>query len=164
LFDTRQAPSVFEMPDGKKLELGDAISNCLAPEAFAPLSGEEGVPASVPGVGSLASLIADAISGSELNIDAKKELYGTVIVTGGNTLLPGFVDRLSSDTVNLLHSQQPGLGNKLGFLAPRTSTERLFSSWIGGSIVSTLGNFSSYWVTKAEYDEFGANVVNKKCP
>jgi actin-related protein len=55
-----------------------------------------------------------------------------VIVTGGNTLLPGFVERLSADTVNLLNSQQPNLGSKLGFLAPRTSTERLFASWIGG--------------------------------
>ena len=152
------------MPDGQKLTIGDDISSGLAPDAFAPPSGEEGVPAAVPGAGSLAALIANAISGSELNVDVKKELYGTVIVTGGNTLLPGFVERLSSDTVNLLHSQHPGLGNKLGFLAPRTSAERLFSSWIGGSIVATLGTFSSYWVTKAEFDEFGASVVNRKCP
>ena len=152
------------MPDGKKLEIGEDLCSGLAPEAFAPPSGEEGVPAGLPGAGTLAALIANAISGSELNVDVKKELYGTVIVTGGNTLLPGFVERLSSDTVSLLNSQQPGLGNKLGFLAPRTSTERLFSSFIGGSIVATLGTFSSYWISKAEYDEFGANVVNRKCP
>ena len=58
--------------------------------------------------------------------------YGTVVVTGGNTLLPGFVERLSGDTVNFLNSQQPNLGSKLGFLAPRTSAERLFAAWIGG--------------------------------
>ena len=55
-----------------------------------------------------------------------------MVVTGGNTLLPGFVERLSADTVNYLNSQQPNLGSKLGFLAPRTSAERLFAAWIGG--------------------------------
>lgn len=63
--------------------------------------------------------------------------YNTVVVTGGNTLLPGFVERLSADTVNLLNSQQPNLGSKLGFLAPRTSAERLFAAWIGGEHACT---------------------------
>jgi hypothetical protein len=61
------------MPDGKTIDLGPEISSALAPEAFAPVAnGEEN--AALPGVGSLAALIADAISGSELNLDTKKEL------------------------------------------------------------------------------------------
>eukprot|EP01043_Picozoa_sp_COSAG02_P050318 COSAG02_NODE_5159_length_4582_cov_3.745483_3_plen_105_part_00 len=61
------------MPDGKTLDLGPEISSALAPEAFAPVADGEGN-AALPGPGSLASLIADAISGSELNLDTKKEL------------------------------------------------------------------------------------------
>lgn len=68
-----QASTSFEMPDGKTIDLGPEISSVLAPEAFAPVAeGEEH--AALPGAGSLAALIADAISGSELNLETKKEL------------------------------------------------------------------------------------------
>ena len=106
------APTSFDLPDGKKLQ-------------------EEEEP--VPGPESMAALIANSIKNCELNVDVKKELYATVVVTGGNTLFPGFVERLSADTTRLLNIQQPKLGSKLGILAPRTATERHFSTWIGGS-------------------------------
>lgn len=69
----RQAATSFEMPDGKKLEVGAEVSSALAPEAFAPAAAE-GEEAALPGADSLAALIAKAISGSELSLDTKKEL------------------------------------------------------------------------------------------
>ena len=125
------APTSFDLPDGKKLEVGEDVTGGLAPGAFAPPAAEEEEP--VPGPESMAALIANSIKNCELNVDVKKELYATVVVTGGNTLFPGFVERLSADTTRLLNIQQPKLGSKLGILAPRTATERHFSTWIGGS-------------------------------
>lgn len=35
--------------------------------------------------------------------------------------------------------------------------------WKGGSILSTLSPFAGNWVSRADYDEFGATVVHRKC-
>jgi actin-related protein len=39
---------------------------------------------------------------------------------------------------------------------------RLYSVWIGGSILASLATFQTMWITKAEYDEFGP-VMHRKC-
>jgi actin-related protein len=41
--------------------------------------------------------------------------------------------------------------------------ERKYSSWIGGSVVSSLSTFQQMWITKAEYDESGPAIVHRKC-
>ena len=41
--------------------------------------------------------------------------------------------------------------------------ERKFSVWIGGSIFASLSTFEDKYITKAEYQEFGVNIVYKKC-
>ena len=43
--------------------------------------------------------------------------------------------------------------------------ERQFSSWIGGSIMSSLDNFQYMWVTKEEFDEKGKTLISidSKC-
>lgn len=49
-------------------------------------------------------------------------------------------------------------------IAPSSSTERRFANWIGGSILASLDSFHQMWISKAEYDEVGVNIVHKKCP
>lgn len=41
--------------------------------------------------------------------------------------------------------------------------ERKYSVWIGGSILSSLSNFQSMWITKEEYHDAGAQIVHRKC-
>ena len=41
--------------------------------------------------------------------------------------------------------------------------ERKFWVWIGGSIVASLSTFQQRWITKQEYDEFGPDIVHRKC-
>ena len=68
-----QASTLFELPDGRTIDIGAEISSVLAPGAFAPVAeGDEN--AVLPGADSLAALIANAISESELNLETKKEL------------------------------------------------------------------------------------------
>ncbi len=47
---------------------------------------------------------------------------------------------------------------------PAVAIERRFSSWIGGSILGSLGSFQQLWMSKEEYDENGKSYVDKKCP
>ena len=43
------------------------------------------------------------------------------------------------------------------------SPDRKLASWIGGSILSSISTFDSMWITKTEYEEFGATIVHRKC-
>lgn len=44
-------------------------------------------------------------------------------------------------------------------LAPQ---ERLYTTWIGGSILASLGTFRRMWVSKREFFEEGARVIHRK--
>ena len=39
------------------------------------------------------------------------------------------------------------------------SNERKFSTWIGGSVLSTLSSFKSKWITKKDYEENGSKII-----
>lgn len=41
--------------------------------------------------------------------------------------------------------------------------ERKYLVWIGGSVLASLGSFSSQWITRSEYDEYGPGIVHRKC-
>uniref|UniRef100_A0A8C4QCP4 Actin-like 6A n=1 Tax=Eptatretus burgeri TaxID=7764 RepID=A0A8C4QCP4_EPTBU len=88
-----------------------------------------------------------------------KGLYGSVIATGGNTLLQGFTDRLNRDL-----SQKTPPSMRLKLIASPSTVERRFSSWIGGSILASLGTFQQMWISKQEYEESGKQCVERKCP
>eukprot|EP00096_Caligus_rogercresseyi_P002992 TRINITY_DN1547_c0_g1_i1.p1 TRINITY_DN1547_c0_g1~~TRINITY_DN1547_c0_g1_i1.p1 ORF type:complete len:445 (-),score=148.46 TRINITY_DN1547_c0_g1_i1:117-1451(-) len=93
------------------------------------------------------------------DIDLRPALYGSVIVTGRNTLLSGFTDRLNRDL-----SQKTPANMRLKLIAANGNQERRYGSWIGGSILASLGSFQQMWISKAEYQESGKAQVDRKCP
>ena len=44
-----------------------------------------------------------------------------------------------------------------------TPPERKYSVWIGGSILSSLSTFQQMWISKEEYEEYGPQIVHRKC-
>ena len=42
--------------------------------------------------------------------------------------------------------------------------ERALCAWLGGSILASLGSFGELTMTRAEYQEHGAVLVERKCP
>lgn len=40
--------------------------------------------------------------------------------------------------------------------------ERLYSTWIGGSILASLDTFKKMWVSKREFDEDGVRAIHRK--
>ncbi|KAI9490446.1 actin family [Zychaea mexicana] len=91
------------------------------------------------------------------DIDLRPLLFNNVVVTGGSTLFPGFNERLNYELPMLAP------GSKVKIHAAGNQTERRCSSWLGGSILASLGTFHQLWISKQEYEESGASIVESKC-
>lgn len=90
---------------------------------------------------------------SSVDIDLRASVAHNVIVTGGSSLIPNLVDRLNNELTNA----NPGL--KIRVNAMGNAMERVNQAWIGGSVLSSLGTFHQMWVSKAEYEEAGADRI-----
>lgn len=96
--------------------------------------------------------------------DIRPQLWGNILVSGGNSCISGFVERVSSDCTRRSTSSM-----KLKCLittgsGPERSNERLFAPWTGASILGSLGTFQSMWISRSDYEETGKGIVAKKCP
>lgn len=76
---------------------------------------------------------------------------------GGNTLLTGLPERLQCEISRLA---PVGLGERVKVTSPE---DRDFSVWRGGAILASMSSFSSAWISQDEYDEFGPQIVFRKC-
>ncbi|KFH40669.1 Actin-related protein-like protein [Hapsidospora chrysogenum ATCC 11550] len=92
-----------------------------------------------------------------VDVDLRPNLLGNVVVTGSASLLNGFNDRLNNELTNMY----PGV--KIKIHAAGLTSERRFGAWIGGSILSSLGTFHQMWISRKEYEENGAGIVEKRC-
>ncbi|KAI8925771.1 actin family [Entophlyctis helioformis] len=118
----------------------DAAAEAATPAAAPPKSIPQMIHASV----------------GQLDIDIRQVLCQNVVLTGGNSLLPGFSDRLY---VSLHHEMPQTRGVKV--IAAGGSSERRFGPWIGGSILASLGSFHQLWISKQQYEEIGSSVEKR---
>jgi len=106
----------------------------------------------------LPELVADCIRSCDT--DMRRELWGSIVVSGGTSLLPGLTERLHGRLNELV----PQMSMKVKLMSPPTPQERRFSVWIGGSILASLGSFQQLWISKQEYEEHGATIIQRRCP
>lgn len=133
----------FMMPDGETISVG--IERFLAPESFfnPSVMGKELQP--------LDDLIVGAIS--ECDVDLRRDLYGNIVLSGGSTMFPGVKERLTKEI-----KEQIPASIDVKIVAP---PERMYSVWIGGSILASLKTFHKMWVTRREYKELGPQVIHR---
>lgn len=145
----------YELPDGRVLQLG-AQRYKTAELLFKPDINQHvsGAAALGPEKGA-AELVYGAIQ--KVDTDMRKEFWNNVVLAGGTTLLKGFKERVERDLTNMSPS-------KLRVTTSSFAVEKRFSAWIGGSILASLGQFQQLWISKAEYEETGSVIVEKKCP
>ncbi|OAL54850.1 Actin/actin-like protein [Pyrenochaeta sp. DS3sAY3a] len=93
----------------------------------------------------------------QVDADQRPLLLSNIIVTGGSSLLYKFTERLAYE----MNSIYPSTRNKL--IAPGQVVERKYAAWVGGSILASLGSFHQLWISKKEYEEHGAGIVEKRC-
>jgi actin-like protein 6A len=53
---------------------------------------------------------------------------------------------------------------KVKLQQPAATVERHFAAWVGGSILASLGSFQQMWFSRAEFNEYGAALLERKCP
>ncbi|KAK4054587.1 NuA4 histone acetyltransferase subunit [Microbotryomycetes sp. JL201] len=92
----------------------------------------------------------------QIDPDLHPTLYSNVVVTGGGSLVQGFVDRLQIELAASAASM------KLKIHAPATPAERSQTSWLGGSILASLGTFHQLWIGRDEWEEVGSSIVHRR--
>ena len=112
---------------------------------------------------SIANMVCDAAF--RCDRDQQASLLGNVVLGGGGACIgptdQSVPDLLREQVESIIHTHTPGWRVKV--LSPNMQ-ERAICSWLGGSILGSLGTFHDMWITKAEYDEWGSAIVNRKCP
>ncbi|KAI9670235.1 MAG: NuA4 histone acetyltransferase subunit [Alyxoria varia] len=100
----------------------------------------------------LAKTALDAI-----DTDIKPHCLYNVVVTGGSSLFYGLNDRVFSEVQAMYQ------GSRIRLHSPGNLVERKYASWVGGSILASLGTFHQMWISKKEYEEQGSMIVEKRC-
>ena len=135
----------YTLPDSKELVMGNELFE-VNEILFNP--GEN------PELKSITDMVVESLN--LCDDDVKKDINESVCLIGGTTLMKNFPERLK---VELSDNKDFGMYNMT------TCSERQFSTWIGGSIMSSLDNFHYLWVSKEEFDENGKSLVaiDSKC-
>lgn len=125
----------YALPDGQKLKVGS--ERFRAPEI---LFDPELIGLEWPG---LHQIVVDAINRTDM--DLRKSLFGNIVLSGGSTMIKGFGDRLLHEVQRLAVKDM-----RIKIFAP---PERLYSTWIGGSILAGLSTFRKMYVTMDDWHE-----------
>jgi centractin len=134
----------YRLPDGTAIELGP--ERFRAPEIlFKPDTiGDEN-----PGVH---ELVVNTIA--RVDIELRTTLYSSILLSGGSTKLQDFGQRLLNEVRGIAPKDM-----KIRIVAP---PERGVSAWIGGSLLASLATFRKMWVSKEEYEQSGAGIIQRK--
>ena len=131
----RAAPGrPFEFPDGFNQVFGveryRVVEGMFDPKAALLGEGQASAPNTKE---TLTQCIQSSLS--QVDVDIRPHLLSNVVVTGASSLTQGFTDRLNIELGNLYP------GPRVRINAPGNVYERRFASWIGGSILASLGTF-----------------------
>lgn len=108
---------------------------------------------------SLPKMIVNSVVQCEAEV--QQNLLSSLVVFGGN-VYGNFVDRLRA---SVERSVFPSIAApKVRTYTASNSNERLYASWLGGSILASLGSLHELWVSRKEYEEFGPAIFDRKCP
>jgi actin-related protein len=135
----------FKLPDNNIIKIGKERFRCTE-SLFQPGF-----------IGMSAAGVDEIVYSSILkcDVDIRNTMYCNIVLSGGNTMFEGFSDRLTKNVMNLA----PNTVNVKCISSP----ERKYSCWIGGSILGSLSSFKKMTVSKQEYKEYGASIINRKC-
>jgi len=146
----------YELPDGRIIKLGS--ERFEAPEVlFNPhlLDLEEAGAAEM-----LFNMIQEA------DMDLRSSFYKHIVLSGGSTMYPGLPSRLEKEIkdfylARVLKGDEKRMAKfKLRIEDPPRRKHMVF---LGGSVLADImKDKDEFWISKAEWSEFGENIIGKK--
>eukprot|EP01084_Bolivina_argentea_P168257 291836_1 len=133
----------YELPDGKVITINSERFICSEILFKPALIGKD-----MKGIHELANE-----SVIQCSKDIRKELYENIVLAGGTSMLPGIDKRLNNEINNVLPQK-----HKLKII-----NAKLYSAFIGGTILSSLSMFLDMCISRDEYDDYGYRIVHTKC-
>lgn len=135
----------YTLPDGKEITIGSARYYCTE-ALFTP---------AIAGIESKG--IPDALN-SSINIcdqfySNAATLLQNIELIGGNTMFPNFRSRMEKE---MTEYARPGI-------TPVVSSYGKDAAFKGGSILSEMPTFKEMFPCKADWYEYGAQILDKKC-
>eukprot|EP00658_Telonema_sp_P-2_P008549 TRINITY_DN13221_c0_g1_i3.p1 TRINITY_DN13221_c0_g1~~TRINITY_DN13221_c0_g1_i3.p1 ORF type:complete len:410 (+),score=102.31 TRINITY_DN13221_c0_g1_i3:232-1461(+) len=110
----------------------------------------------------LPELCANTIMNTDM--DLRKELWSSIILSGGTTCFPHLPERLEADCREL---------NQFSPVHVIQTEEKKYAVWQGGSVLASLASFDTQWMTRTTnhyaspvvqgYDEVGPRLVHMMC-
>ncbi|KAK2962607.1 putative Actin [Blattamonas nauphoetae] len=147
---THQNPrdkSKFILPDGSSIQLGNERHEAAEVLYNPLLVGQE--------CDGLGGMVASSLLSSPL--DTRQNLALNIVVNGGTSRAEGFEERLKSELETKLSKTHPQLSFTI-----KVSENREIGAWIGGSVLASSMQDDA-WMSKHEYQEYGAHYVHQKC-
>ena len=142
--ENKLEPKNYTLPDDSILEIGD--ERRLAPEIlFNPLIREYEYPG-------IQEILAESIN--KTNVDLKLQLYGSILLSGGNTNIKGMKERIYKEIKKLAPNKA-----KIRLHTPSNPEN---CCWIGGNIISSLEISKEMWISVKEYMEKGENILHTR--
>lgn len=159
-------PTTLELPDGTAIDLSTPFGKDLTriPELlFAknlPFSASSSSQQSLQTLSNapIHKLVKESLLAVG-DVDARKDLASSVCLSGGSSVFPNLDARLSQELSAIL----PGFV-KPKVIASRYNVERQCAAWIGASILTSLGSFQQLWLSRTEYEEYGATMGIQRFP
>jgi len=133
--------TTYESPEGFVITFGEEPFKCTEPLFDPPQIGKD-----CDGIHQMAY---QSIMQSDEEIRA--ELFQNIVVGGGPSLFPGFMERVQKEMNALVPD---GMEAKV----ISAGTERQFSSWFGGSMFASLPSFHEMCIPLVDYNEHGPSL------
>ena len=134
----------FELPDGSELIISNERFRCVEAIFQPQLVGLD--------CASIHEVIHASIQQCDMNI--RMELYKNIALSGGNTMFESLDQRL----FNELSTVAPSPAHIKIFAPP----QRIHSTWLGGSILSSMSIFPSLCMTQEDYAEQGLAIIRNE--
>jgi len=161
----QQQQQSFRLPDGRQISVGGSIELCQAPEAlFVPSLlkplGEVGLGGLEEDDGGYGISRLLEMSIQKCPRAVRNELYQSMLVCGGPSMLPGMQRRLQKEMIAVMPQSISSSSSKFRLHLP---PHRRHSTFLGGSILASLPLFNQIKMKRSEYAECGPSLVDRKC-
>lgn len=141
----------FTLPDGRRIvldkkEIKDKLFNSIFDESNGFKSENN-----------LSNMIYNSIS--KIETEVKREMFGTMLLTGGNSLLFDTINKKVQEDI----TKRVSMATVVKMNSHMDKSDRTITSWLGASILTSLGTFVQWCVSKEDYEEHGPVVIERKC-